>query len=661
MATPAVVLVLPCAPLAKPYSYTWPFARPAIAGQYVQIPLGNRIVLGVVWDTVGAPPAKGALKDVLRVFDELPPLPATLRTFLTWMADYTISPLGAVLKLSLSVPTAFDDPPKRGKTLSFPWPEGRSSPTTLSPTQQDAATVLTSSLGQFSPLVLDGVTGAGKTEVYSEAIAACLAQGQQAVVLLPEIALSAGMLERFRQRFGEGVTLWHSGLTPATRRETWKAIARGDVPLVIGARSALFLPYQSLGLVVVDEEHDSSYKQEDGVHYHARDMAVVRAREADCPVILVSATPALETITNIKHGRYTAVHLPDRHGSAVLPAVTLVDMRREVLPSGEWLSPTARQAITATLARDQQVLLFLNRRGYAPLTLCRSCGHRFECPNCSAWLVQHKQKKRLQCHHCGYHAPPPAQCPACKGEDTLTPCGPGVERIAEEAALAFPSAQLAVLSSDTMESPQDAAQLIEQVQQKQLSILVGTQVMAKGHHFPALTLVVVLDADVGLSGGDIRAAERTWQLLHQVAGRSGRGEWKGQVLLQTYIPDHPVMQTLAHHDRNGFLKTQLAERQATGFPPFGRLAALIIAAPDARRAEQTTQALARAMPLAKGLEVLGPAPAPLAYLKGQHRWRFLLKARKDFPIQRAIRDWLGAIKPESGVKIQVDIDPYSFL
>ena len=538
----------------------------------------------------------------------------------------------------------------------------------LSDQQAAAATDLRAAVSaqQFSVTLLDGVTGSGKTEVYFEAIAEAVAAGRQALVLLPEIALSAQWLARFAERFGCDPALWHSDLTSAQRRATWRAVALGRAPVVVGARSALFLPFPGLGLVVVDEEHESAFKQEDGVTYHARDMAVVRAQLGEVPAVLVSATPSLETLNNVRAGRYEALHLPERHGDAVLPEVGLVDLRDDKPPKlpglgPGWLSTALRTAIAETLQSGEQVLLFLNRRGYAPLTLCRACGHRLQCPNCTAWLVEHRLAGRLQCHHCGYAARLPTVCPECGAEGTLTACGPGVERLAEEVTALFPEARQEMMTSDTMTGPETAAALVEAVQAREVDILVGTQIVAKGHHFPHLTLVGVVDADLGLYGGDLRAAERTYQLLHQVAGRAGRAAHRGRVLLQTAEPEHPVMQALAAGERDSFFAAEAAVREQAGLPPFGRLAALVLSGPDARQVDDTARALARCAPRTAEVSVLGPAPAPLAVLRGRHRRRFLVKAPRALRLQPLLRQWLGQVRLPNAVRLQVDVDPYSFL
>jgi primosomal protein N' (replication factor Y) len=515
--------------------------------------------------------------------------------------------------------------------------------------------------GGFSVTVLDGVTGSGKTETYFAAIAAALTAGRQVLVLLPEIALGAQWLDRFRRRFGAAPVEWHSDISQTARREAWRAVAAGRARIVVGARSALFLPFPELGLIVVDEEHDPSYKQEDGVAYQARDMAVLRASLSPIPIVLVSATPSLETVVNIARGRYERVHLPRRHAEASLPTIALVDMRKERIEPRRFLSAPLVEALGRTLAAGEQSLLFLNRRGYAPLTLCRACGHRLSCPSCTAWLVEHRFTGRLLCHHCGYAAPVPALCPECLTAGTLVPCGPGVERLKEEVAARFPDARIALMVSDLLSGPRAAADLADAMVAQRYDVLIGTQIVAKGHHFPMLTLVGVVDADLGLAGGDLRAAERTYQLLHQVAGRAGRETRPGRVLIQTYMPDSPVMQALAAGDRDGFLAAEGNARRAAGLPPFGRLAALIVSAGDPDSADFAARALARAAPQLPGIGVFGPAPAPLAILRRRHRRRFLVKAERRVNLQAVLRDWLGRVRLGGSARLQVDIDPYSFL
>ena len=534
----------------------------------------------------------------------------------------------------------------------------------LNSAQDAAATRLREQIAAGAPgavTLLDGITGSGKTEVYFEAIAAALARGRQVLVLLPEIALTVDWLHRFEARFGAPPLHWHSDVTGMRRRETWRAVSVGRARVVVGARSALFLPFPDLGLIVVDEEHDTSFKQEDGVIYNARDIAVVRARHAACPIVLASATPTLETVINARRGRYERIALPERFGGAAVPEIAAIDMRAEALAPQTWLSPSLRQAVSRTLEAGEQALLFLNRRGYAPLTLCRACGHRIECPQCSAWLVDHRLTRKLQCHHCGFATPPPIACPNCGTEDAFVACGPGVERLSEESAAAFPGARTALMSSDALRSASAAETLIGEIRRRDYDIVIGTQLVAKGHNFPHLTLVGVVDADLGLDGGDLRAAERSYQVLHQVAGRAGRTSRPGRALIQTYNPDHPVMAALVAGDRDGFLSSEALARERHGMPPFGRLAGIVVSGRNEGAVDAACRALGRCAPRGGEVRVLGPAPAPLALIRGRHRRRFLVKASQGARIQPIVESWLRQVPARRGVRVHVDIDPYTFL
>jgi primosomal protein N' (replication factor Y) len=725
-AAPRIRVLLPLPLTAGAYDYRLPPGLAAPPGSFVAVPLGGREVVGVAWD--GAPdpdlPAR-RLKDVRGVLDA-PPMRESLRRFVDWVAAYTVTPPGAVLRMAMSAPSALEPAPHKAgwqvapealraglrltpgrqrvldhlqpgevrsgtdlaeaagvspgvvrgladagllvpgllpRGAAFPLPDPEHPGPRLAPDQAAAAEALRATVAaqDFGVTLLTGVTGSGKTEVYLDAVAECLRQGRQALVLLPEIALSAQWLERFRRRFGVDPALWHSELSSRTRRDTWRAVAEGAAPVLVGARSALFLPYPDLGLIVVDEEHETAFKQEDGVIYHARDMAVVRARFAHAACVLVSATPSLETLNNAETGRYGHLHLAERHGSAGLPAVEAIDLRKHPPERGRFLSPLLIEAIKDTLARGEQAMLFLNRRGYAPLTLCRACGHRMRCPNCTAWLVEHRAQRRLQCHHCGHAEPIPSNCPECKALGSLTPVGPGVERVLEEVEQLFPDARRIVMASDTIPGPAAATAAAEAIATRQVDLIIGTQIVAKGWHFPHLTLVGVVDADLGLAGGDLRAAERTLQVLHQVSGRAGRAEAPGKVLLQTFSPDHPVMRALVSGDVAAFMAEEAAGRRPGHWPPFGRLAALIVSSEDEREADRAARDLGLAAPRAAGVEVLGPAPAPLALLRGRHRRRLLLKARRDVPVQPLLRDWLARVDLPNSVRVQVDVDPVGFL
>ncbi len=654
--TIAVLLPLP---LAGAYDYAVPDGMELSPGDFVTAPLGARQMAGVVWGEArgGVDPAK--LKQVKAKLD-LPPLPEDLRRFIDWVADYTLAAPGAVLRLAMRVASAVQ-PKRPRRALPFDAPDANHPGPRLSAHQAAAAQALRDAVlaQNYSCTLLQGVTGSGKTEVYFEAIAQALRQGKQVLVLLPEIALTVQFLHRFEARFGCLPAQWHSQLLDARRRNIWRAVASGEARVVVGARSALFLPFTELGLIIADEEHDAAYKQEDGVIYHARDMAVVRAHLKDIPIVLSSATPSLETMVNAQTGRYRHLILPDRHGGALLPSIEAVDMRAASLPAGQFISPRLLQLMGETLARGEQVLLFLNRRGYAPLTLCRACGHRMECPNCSAWLVEHRFHNRMLCHHCGHEAQKPKACPACAAEDKMVALGPGIERLAEEAAAAFPEFPAAILSGD--HDVDHVRNTIAAFTRGETKLLIGTQIIAKGHHFPDLTLAGVIDADLGLAGGDLRAAERTFQMLHQVSGRTGRAQQPGHAVLQTYMPEHPVMQALISGDQAKFLAAECAARQARALPPYGRLAALIISGPDPQQVRDFAAMLARHAPYGKDLHVLGPAPAPLALLRGRHRYRLLLMATRQHNVQALLRQWLAKVKTPPQIRLSVDVDPYSFM
>lgn len=513
----------------------------------------------------------------------------------------------------------------------------------------------------FNVSLIDGVTGAGKTEVYFEAISEVLKKEKQVLILLPEIALSQPFLTRFETRFGFRPGQWHSDLSGKIRNQTWRAVFEGEVSVVVGARSALFLPFSKLGLIVVDEEHETGFKQADGVKYQCRDMAVARARAGQFSAVLVSATPSLETLINFEQGRYNRIPLKSRYGAADLPEVKAIDLGKSNLIKGQWITKRLVDEISETLERKEQTILFLNRRGYAPLNLCRACGHRLECPNCSAWLVEHKSISRLQCHHCDYAITMPSSCFKCGAIDSFHAVGPGVERLEEEVRFRFPSARISVASSDTLSGPVRLGEFIKAVQDSKIDIIIGTQVIAKGHHFPLVTCVGVIDADLGLAGGDLRAGERTYQLLHQVAGRSGRESRPGKVFLQTSQPDHPLIKALLSWDRDGFLEEEKRGRRGAGMPPFGKLAAVILSAKDPRIVDDLASVIAASAPYNSGVQILGPAIAPIAILRGRHRRRFLVKCSKNINIQKILKSWLRNIKVPSNAKVDIDIDPYNFM
>jgi primosomal protein N' (replication factor Y) len=725
----AVDVVVPVA-LDRAYSYAAPAELGLAPGDVVRVPLGTRESLGVVW-SVAAGSHGGNLKAVAARLDT-PPLPVGLRRFVDWVAAYTLAPRGMVARMAMRDPEreAGERPrvgvrltgtppgrltPARARVLAAaegglvfsksqlaqaagvstgvvdalvdegalealalapasvaPPPDAAFARPMLSEAQQAAAERLGAAVGGgFSVTLLEGVTGSGKTEVYFEAVAAALAAGRQVLIMLPEIALTAQFLGRFEARFGVRPAEWHSGVASSRKDRLWRAVASGEAKVVAGARSALFLPFRSLGLLIVDEEHEQAYKQDDGVHYHARDMAVVRGRIEGAAVVLASATPSIESRVNAHAGRYGHVLLPERFGGRVLPRLAAIDLRRQAPPRGQWLAPPLVAAIRETVAAGEQALLFLNRRGFAPLTLCRHCGHRWQCPNCSAWLVEHRFRRALICHHCGHLERTPASCTECGTADAIVPCGPGVERLAEEVAVRFPEVRRVVLSSDFPGGTERLKRELEAVAAGEFQIIIGTQLVAKGHNFPALSLVGVVDADVGLMNGDPRAAERTFQLLQQVTGRAGRGHTRGRGLLQTHDPDHPVMRALLTGDAERFYAEETALRREGALPPFGRLVGIVVSGTDKAATEAHARALAAAGHAVQhdasaagwaDVLLLGPAEAPLAMVRGRHRQRLLIKASRACDVQGFVRAMLAAAPKERGsVRVGVDVDPMSFL
>jgi primosomal protein N' (replication factor Y) len=707
-------------PLAEPYDYAEPEGLALRAGEVVVVPLGPRRVAGVVVGVRDGAGGNRRLREVIGRFDA-PALPPRTLEFVQWASDYAADAPGAALAITLrglgsprpidkptllvatEAPTARSTPARRRVLEAARQPIGRADliaaagvsagvvaamrkagllqavfpavarevpdphhpGAELNASQQAAADRLSKLVasGSFAVTLLDGVTGSGKTEVYLEAAAAALRSrpSSQVLILLPEIALTGAIIDRVTARFGAPPAQWHSGVAGPQRRETWEAAATGEARIVVGARSALFLPFADLALIVVDEEHDASFKQDEGFIYHARDLAVARGKIEGAPVVLASATPSLESLWNARAGRYRLLRLDDRHGAARLPDVRLVDLRESPPPSGRWLSPALTEAMAATLARGEQSLLFLNRRGYAPLVICRACGERMKAPDTDSWLVEHRYSRRLVCHLTGFSMPKPEACPRCQAKGSLMSIGPGVERVEEEARSLFPEARIVVFSSDTAPDARSGRALIEAMARGEHDIMVATQSAAKGHNFPRLTLVGVVDADVGLRGGDLRAAERTFQLLTQVTGRAGRAAMAGHALVQTWAPEHPVMQAIAAQDRDGFVALELAEREALGLPPFGRLAAVILSAAKPDVLEAFANAFAAASPNAEGVSVFGPADAPLALLRGRRRKRFLVRAERSVDIQGFLLAWRARCKPPAQVRVTIDIDPYAFL
>jgi len=665
-------------PLNVPVAFTYaaPDELDLNDGDFVKVPFGRKMETGIVW---------GAAKDILpaekvkKIIGKLPPPPLSpnFRKFIDWVANYTMSSPGMVLKMALSGMGNFT---QARAILPLPkgegWGEGAKKKIVaylpeeihlahieLSENQQDAVKKLHKKVTEnnFSATLLDGVTGSGKTEIYLSAIEEIFKDDTaQVLIMLPEIALTSQVTNRFERRFGFTPQTWHSGMTPAAKKKTYAKVINGGTRLIIGARSALFLPYKNLKLIVVDEEHDGSYKQEEGVIYNARDMAVLRAKLKNFLIILASATPSIETMENVKSGKYEWLHLPVRHGGAQMPDVGVIDMRNQKLDSRHFLSKPLVDAIRKNIENKKQSLLFLNRRGYAPLVLCRTCGYRFKCEECSTWLVRHKHGAYLMCHHCGFKRPEPSKCPECEGENTLASCGPGVERIEEEVREYFPESNIALMASDSLTNKK-MAEMLDDILSGKVDIIIGTQVIAKGHHFPNLNLVGVVDGDLGLEGGDLRASERTYQLLHQVAGRAGREGQKGRVILQSYMPNNTVMEALKGWDRDGFVDAEMLSRQQNFMPPFSRFAAIIISGTEESSVSGVGRNIVNFAPKNNEITVLGPVPAPIFMLRGKFRYRILIKTARNINIQNFIAQTFRHVKIPGSVKVKVDIDPYSFL
>lgn len=719
-----LVGVLTAQPLDRILDYKAPSGG-CWRGAFLEVPLGPRKVLGVVWGEGKGDFDYAKVRSVIRVLDAAP-MREEMRNFLIKTGEYTLTPLTAMLRLATRAPGLGDAPSMRkvyrmgtgvpermtdARTrvievlrdyggLSFTLGElaemagtgtsvvkglvklgavaeedsPRDTPymrldpayggKELTEDQQSCAGAIAASLrsGKYGTTLLKGVTGSGKTEVYLEAVAECLRMGRQALVLLPEIALTSEFITRVEARFGAKPAEWHSGVTMTERRRCWKMVGQGEAQLVVGARSALYLPFRDLGLIVVDEEHDSSYKQEDGVLYNARDMAVLRASFNDAHVVLASATPSLESWANVEAGKYTRLNLTSRFGDAVMPKMSAIDMRDEDVPAGRWISRSLQNGIAARIAKGEQSLVFLNRRGYAPVTICRACGHQIACDQCDARMVEHRFLKRLMCHQCGETKPMPEVCPSCEAEGKLAPVGPGVERMAEEVEALFPDARTVVLSSDLFGSARALKERIEQIAGGEADIIIGTQIVAKGHNFPHLTLVGVIDADLGLQGSDLRAAERTFQLMRQVAGRAGRAKAQGEAVLQTYQPEHPVIRSILSGDEEKFWAAEADQRRAAGVPPYGRMAGIVLSSPSVQDIFDIGAELARRDgPLRDiGAQVFGPAPAPIARIRGRHRVRLLVKAAKGVPLQAALTAWTRQIRLPANVRLSIDIDPQSF-
>lgn len=720
-------ILLPLPVESSVYCYRIPdYVSVPPLGIFVSVPVKSRKMIGIVWKKkIDDRMALEKIKWVSKIHWDYR-LPENLVRMIRFVSAYTMSPLGAVLKLAMPAPETIVHPPytatyslqkptvkctrltparkrilralepsplqksslmklsktskatidrltqlgiiRESRTLDIPrqeFPKGLDTNIALSPEQQKATDTIAKYFKTFKSIVLDGVPGSGKTEIYFKSICQVLRDNGQVLVLLPEIALSEQWLERFAQRFGIKACVWHSKITQKNRREIWIGVAHGAIKIVVGARSALYLPFTHLGLIVVDEEHETTYKQESGVLYNTRDMAIKRASIAACPILLCSATPSLETWHNIKKRSYVHIEIPRRFSGNPSPKITLLDTTTEKMERGKYMAPTLHKHVKNTLENGLQTLLFLNRRGYAPLLVCTSCGYKFECRNCRSWLVFHQHNRKLLCHHCDYALEEPFLCLGCGSDNTFFSQGAGVERICKEVRQQHPSARTYIATSETLNTIDRTRDFLRKMERGHIDIVISTQILAKGYHFDKLTLVGVIDGDMILKGGDLRAGERTFQMLHQVIGRSGRKIAVGQAFIQTQDPENPVLTALADDKRNTFLDKELAQRRYYRQPPFARLIAIIVTDTDVIRCQKVSDMLKKKAPIIKNMRIFGPAEPYMSYLRGRYRRRFLINVSKIIDnrlLTQEIQQWIAEIKPlDRATRIQIDVDPQSFL
>ncbi|MDX3773185.1 primosomal protein N' [Chromatiaceae bacterium AAb-1] len=710
-------------PLRQHFDYLLPPGIAVNIGCRVRVPFGKRELIGIVWQLSPADSYDAStLKTVIDVLDQQPVLTEKIRQLLTFAADYYHHPLGEVLtsalpallregrplpayqqlryQLSSDGQQASDTDFKRSVRQQALWQTLKQGPLTetellsahnrttlqqlqhkqliteiaepyqpycyrpsdstplqLTPDQALAVTAIHQADGQFQRFLLDGVTGSGKTEVYLQSIAPLLSAGKQALVIVPEIGLTPQTLARFQNRFNVPVLCWHSNLTDTERLECWQQAATGAAAIVIGTRSALFLPFQQLGLIIIDEEHDQSLKQQDGFRYHARDLAIKRAAIECCPIVLGSATPSLESLYNCQQGRFVHLTLTSRAAGQALPHYQLIDLKQQVLHLG--LATETLSQIKQQLTAGNQVMLFLNRRGYAPALSCQECGWLTECHRCSAFTTYHKQSRQLVCHHCGAIKALPRQCSHC-GSPRLAPVGQGTEQLEENLQQLFPDTPVTRLDRDSTRRKGALHGALTDISSSGPRLILGTQMLAKGHHFPYVSLVVIVDVDGALYSSDFRAPEQLAQLLTQVAGRAGRGATSGKVLLQTLYPDHALLQDIIQNGYASFARSALAERQYTQLPPYQFLALLRAEAHDPALCEQWLNELAAVAGTVPAIQLLGPVRSPLERKAGKYRWQLQLFSTQRSTLHQLLQQLLQIITKHPlsrKIKWQLDVDP----
>ena len=634
-------------------------------GDFILVPFKNKIVTGCIWENKSKLKKRLPKKKIRNIEKKLnfSPLNKNNRDFIVWVSDYTMNNLGATLKLCLSIKQIFVK--KKIEKIKERFLDLSSDKHLLTKEQLNAKQYIFNKINnkKFSTIVIDGVAGSGKTEVYFEAINKCLIQRKQVLVLLPEISMTTQWFDRFKKRFKIDPLLWHSDIKVSEKIKIWKSVIDGNSNIIVGARSSLFLPFKNLGLIIIDEEHDQSFKQEEGVIYNARDMAVVRAKISNIPIILCSATISIETKLNILEKKYEVVKLKERYGEAGLPEVKIIDLVETPPEKGMWLSEEVHNELKKTIESGNQALFFLNRRGFAPYVFCNSCYKKILCQNCDVGLVYHKKIDNLICHHCGYKSSLENNKKNCKEFEKkcdLFLYGPGVEKIYEEIKKKDKNLNIEILTSDVMQKKGQGETILRKFEREEINVIIGTQILAKGHHFPKLTLVVVVDADFGFIGGDLRAAEKTFQLLTQVSGRSGRSKLPGKVLIQSAMSDNLILKNIKEFDLNGFFLEELNIRKESGLPPFKKLCSLMLVSKNEKKLNDFCRKMKVNIEQSNEFEVLGPAPPFISYVRGKHRKRFIVRCSRNKNIQKFVSIWLKKLQIPFDLKISIDIDPYNF-
>jgi len=691
-------------------------------GTIVKVSFGKRELYGVVWeaDKIEKKPDNIKIKSIIEVVGEGKDyiLPKDMVYFIKWISDYYLMPLGLVLKASLK--QQFFQKKSRASYVLKINPKHQAKITEkqkivleefkqnkiidkrslitktgisnsiisrmikneilieeeahenitkinldtkieLNSDQLKASRALVKSTKNNEVVLLDGITGSGKTEVYLSAVNEILHQGDQVLILLPEITLTHDFVHNLKKRYKYQIAEWNSSLTENQRRNIWFGVLNKEIKLIIGARSSLFLPFKKLGLIIVDEEHDQSYKQEDGIIYNARDMAILKSKQLNIACILSTATPSVESYDNVLQNKFQRTSLKNRFHGTQLPSIKFIDMRKADKIKESFLPVEIVEDIKANYERGEQSLLFLNRRGYSPLSICSKCGVRVDCPNCDTWLVLHKNNSQYICHKCGHTEDTNKECKSCHSQNTIVPSGRGIERVDEEIARIFPEIKRMIFSSDYLNNPTDILSALEKIKNNEIGLIIGTQLVSKGYNFPNLTYVGVLDGDFGLELSDIRSAERTYQILNQVAGRAGRMKEDSVVKILTHMPEHPIIQSITNNQKEDFYNTELAIRKSAGMPPFSRLASIIISSSDKVLLLDYVRRLDKLKNTPKNIDVFGPIEAPLSKLRKKYRMRFLIRSPKNSHIQFYIERWLKTLKINPKIRVVVDVDPYNFL